>query len=167
MLVVVADEAAVDDVGGAGDVGGFVGGEEGDEAGDLFGLAHAAERDVGEEGVELGLVVEQLGVDGGDDGAGGDVVDGDAERAEFDGEVAHEHAHAALGGAVGGEVGEDHVLVDGGDVDDAAGLFGVAEAADEGLGEEEGALEVDVEDGVVVGFGDVPEVGAASRCRRC
>ncbi len=57
-------------------------------------------------------------------------------------------------------MGEDHVLVDGADVDDAAGLFGVAEAADEGLGEEEGALEVDVEDGVVVLLGDVPEVGA-------
>ena len=112
------------------------------------------------KGVELGLVVHQLGVDGGGDGTGGDVVDGDVEWAEFDGEVAHEHAHAALGGAVGGEMGEDHVLVDGGDVDDAAGLFGVAKAADEGLGEEEGALEVDVEDGVVVGFGDVPEVGA-------
>ena len=101
-----------------------------------------------------------LGVDGGGDGAGSDVVDGDAERAELDGEVAHEHAHAALGRAVGGEVGEDHVLVDGADVDDAAGLFGVAQAADEGLGEEEGALEVDVEDGVVVLLGDVPEVGA-------
>jgi len=49
--------------------------------------------------------------------------------------------------------------VDGGDVDDAAGEFGVAEAADEGLGEEEGALEIDVEDGVVVCFGDVPEGG--------
>ena len=49
--------------------------------------------------------------------------------------------------------------MDGGDVDDAAGAFGVAEAADEGLGEEEGALEVDVEDGVVVGLGDVPEGG--------
>ncbi len=54
--MVVADEAAVDDVGGAGDVGGFVGGEEGGEAGYFFGCAEAAERDVGEEGVELGLV---------------------------------------------------------------------------------------------------------------
>jgi hypothetical protein len=49
--------------------------------------------------------------------------------------------------------------VDGGDVDDAAGLVGDEEALDEGLGKEEGAFEVDVEDGVVVGFGDVAEVG--------
>ncbi len=49
--------------------------------------------------------------------------------------------------------------MDGGDVDDAAGEFGVAQTADEGLGEEEGALEIDVEDGIVVGLGDVPEGG--------
>ena len=55
---------------------------------------------------------------------------------------------------------EDHVLVDGADVDDSAGLFGVAKPADEGLGDEERALEIDVEDGVIVGLGDVPEVGA-------
>ena len=34
-----------------------------------------------------------------------------------------------LEAAVSGEVGEDHVFVDGADVDDAAGLFGVGEAA--------------------------------------
>ena len=72
--------------------------------------------------------------------ARGDVVDGDAEGAELDSEVAHEHAERAFGGAVGGEIGEDEVLVDGGDVDDTAGELGVAEAADEGLGEEEGTL---------------------------
>jgi hypothetical protein len=49
--------------------------------------------------------------------------------------------------------------VDGADVDDAAGKLGIAEAANEGLGEEEGALEVDVEDGVVVLLGDLPEGG--------
>ena len=38
------------------------------------------------------------------------------------------------------------------------GLFGGLELAYEGLCEEEGTLEVDVEDGVVVGFGDVDEV---------
>ncbi len=54
-------------------------------------------------------------------------------------------------------MGEDHVFVDGADVDDAAGLFGGDEAFDEGLREEECALEVDVEDGVVGSFGDLPE----------
>jgi hypothetical protein len=52
--------------------------------------------------------------------------------------------------------------VDGADVDDAAVEVGVAEAADEGLSEEEGALEVDVEDGVVVLFGDVTEGASIS-----
>ena len=94
--MVVADEAAVEDVGGPGRVGAVVGGEEEGEAGDFFGGAHAAERDVGEERVELGFVVHHLGVDGSGDGAGGDVVDSDAEGAELDGEVSHEHSHAAL-----------------------------------------------------------------------
>ena len=35
------------------------------------------------------------------------------------------------------------------------GWLARGEALDKGLGEEEGALEVDVEDGVVVGFGDL------------
>ena len=106
------------------------------------------------------MIGEQAGVDGRVDGAGSDVVAGDAEGAELDGEVTHEHAQAALGGAVAGEVGEDHILVHGGNIDDAAGFFGVAQPADEGLGEKEGALEIDVEHGVVVLFGDVPEGGA-------
>src|ERR1700677_2268973 len=75
LLVVVADEAAVDDVGGAGAVGAVVGGEEESEAGDFFRGPHAAQRDVGKEGVEFGLVGHHFGVDGGGDGSGGDVVD--------------------------------------------------------------------------------------------
>ena len=39
------------------------------------------------------------------------------------------------------------------------GCLASMSAADEGLGEEEGAFEVDVEDGVVVLLGDVPEGG--------
>ncbi len=62
-----------------------------------------------------------------------------------------------LAGAVAGEVGEDHVLVDGGDVDDAAGLFGCGEAPADGLGEEERGLQVGVEDEIVVGFGGFEE----------
>ena len=41
--MIVADEAAVDDVGGAGAVGAVVGGEEEGYAGDVFGGAEAAE----------------------------------------------------------------------------------------------------------------------------
>ena len=39
------------------------------------------------------------------------------------------------------------------------GCLAAMRRLDEGLGEEEGALEIDVEDGVVVGFGDLPEGG--------
>ena len=42
LLVVVADEAAVEEVGASGDVGSVVGCEEGGDAGDLLGLAEAA-----------------------------------------------------------------------------------------------------------------------------
>lgn len=143
LLVVIAHEAAVDEQRGAGYIGCVVGGEEGDPAGDVRGSAEAAERDVLEERVEFGFVFEERFIDRRGDGAGCDVVDGDAEGAEFDGEVAHHHAHAAFAAAVGGEAGEGHVFVDGTDVDDAAWLFGVAQAADEGLGEEERSTKID------------------------
>src|SRR5438270_319755 len=78
--------------------------------------------------VELLLMVEQALVDGRNDGAWSDVVDRDVMRAEFDGEVAHQHSERAFARRVAVEVREDHVLVDGGDVDDAAGLLGVNEA---------------------------------------
>ena len=104
-------------------------------------------------------------VDGGDDGAGSDVVDGDAEGAELDGEIMHHHAHAALAAAVGGEAGEGHVFVDGADINDAAWFFGVAETADEGLSEEVGAAEIDGHLAVVVLFFGIPEVGADFEAR--
>src|ERR1700710_16660 len=77
LLVVVAHEAAVDDVGASGDGGGFFGGEKGGQSGYVVGGAEAAKRDVGEEGVELGLVRQQGLVDWSGDGSRGDVVDGD------------------------------------------------------------------------------------------
>lgn len=160
LLVVIAHEAAVDEQRGAGYVGCVVGGEEGDQAGDVFRRAEATEGDIPQECVEFGFVFEKRFVNGGGNGAGGDVVDGDAEGTEFDGEVAHHHSEAAFAAAVGGEAGEGHVLVDGADVDDAAGLLGVVETADEGLGEEEGSAEIDGHDFVVLVFGGVPEVGA-------
>lgn len=52
---------------------------------------------------------------------------------------------------------EGYVLVHGADVDDSAGPLQSAQAANEGLGEEERSLEVDVENLVVVLLGDVPE----------
>src|SRR5580698_470720 len=157
--MVVADQTAVDDEGGTGAVGAVVGGEEEGKTGDLIRRSHATERDVSKQSVELRLVGHEVGVDGGGDGAGSDVVDGDVVGTQFDRKIAHEHANGSLRGAVGGEVGEDHVLMDGTDVDDATGEFGGDQALDEGLSEKECALEIDVKDGVVVFFGDFPEGG--------
>jgi len=55
---------------------------------------------------------------------------------------------------------KDHVLMHRGNIDDATGFLRLAEAAHEGLRKEEGALQIHPEDGVVVGFGCVPEVGS-------
>ena len=48
-------QAAVDRDDGAGDVGGVGGGEEGDDAGDLLGRGHAAQRHGGGELGQAGL----------------------------------------------------------------------------------------------------------------
>ena len=105
----------------------------------------------------MGLVGQQGSVDGSVDGAGRDVVDCDAEWAEFHREVAHEHANAAFGCAVAGEVREHHVFVDRRDVDHAARLFGLGELLAELLGQEERGFQVGREDYVVVGFGGLQE----------
>src|SRR6202021_3099324 len=88
LLVVVAGESAVYGEGGAVDVGCSVGGEEGYEAGDIIGGSEAAERDLREEGVELGLIFEQRLVDGRTMGPGRVVFSGSAGRPSVAGGVA-------------------------------------------------------------------------------
>jgi hypothetical protein len=158
LLRVIPKEAAVDDDGGAGDVVGVAGGEEGGGAGDVGGFAEAVQRDVVQQGLHEVGAVEQLGVDRGFDGAGGDVIDRNAEGSQFDGEVSAEHLERSLAGAIAREVGEGEFFVNGANVDDLAGTFGLAQVIHEILSEEESALEVDIEHEVVVAFGDVPKV---------
>ena len=100
LFLVIPEESAIDDDGGTGDVVGIRGGEEEDGSGNVARLAKAAQGDIGEKGGEFVLVVEKLGVDGGLDGARGDVIDGDIEWGELDGEVAAEHLEAAFAGAI-------------------------------------------------------------------
>src|SRR5215203_4842576 len=64
------------------------------------------------------MVVEVL-VDGGLDGAWGDVVYGDAVRGKLDGDGPHHHPDAPFGCAVGGVGWHGQVLVHRRDVDDA------------------------------------------------
>src|SRR4051812_6017092 len=82
LLFVVAHQAAINHVGRPRDVGGIVGCEEGDEAGDLLRFSHAAKWDVVQKRIEFLLIVEELLVDGSDDRAGRDVVDSDVVWAE-------------------------------------------------------------------------------------
>src|SRR3954454_18676839 len=66
--------AAVDVVGGAGDVAGFLSAQVGDEVGDVADLAVAADRDPGEQR-GLALALEGSAGDVGVDQPGGDGVD--------------------------------------------------------------------------------------------
>jgi hypothetical protein len=53
------------------------------------------------------------------------------------------------------------LFVDRANVDDFSAGSGLAAVIDERLRDEERTLEIDVEDEIVVGFGDIPEIGAA------
>src|SRR5271155_2661402 len=131
--------AAVDGEVGAGDGGGFGAGEEGDEGGDFVHGAVAFEGGVGDLG---GGPIAGGGVEVGVDGAGLDVVDGDAAGTDFAGEALGEHFDGALGGGVGDEAGGEHAFADArADGDDAAAFFYVLERR---LGGDEDAAHVDV-----------------------
>src|SRR3546814_10871963 len=54
---------------------------------------------------------------------------------------------------------ERQLLMDGTDVDDAAGSAGVAQVPHKSLRDEERALQIDIEHEVVVGLGVIPEIG--------
>src|SRR3546814_19128457 len=77
----------------------------------------------------------------------------------LDRQIAHHHFHAALARAITGEMRERQLLMDGTDVDDAAGSAGVAQVPHKSLRDEERALQIDIEHEVVVGLGDIPEIG--------
>src|SRR2546422_3985340 len=82
---IVPGETAVDEVGRASHVVRIGRGEKGGDAGDVFGLAEALQRNILQDGIEFCRVVEERFIDGRLDGARRDVVDGDAERRELDG----------------------------------------------------------------------------------
>src|SRR5579863_2338724 len=144
----VHEHAAVDVEDVAGDVGGGVGGEEDDGAGDFEVGAGAAEGDLGEHGLAL-LFVEAVS-HGGFNKAGSDGVDGDAAGGDFAGERSSEADESGLAGGVVGLAGLAGAADDGGDVDDAAPAV-FDHGTEQGLGEQEYASEVGREDVVPVG----------------
>src|SRR6266568_3276763 len=128
------DQAAVDEVVAAGDVGGPAGGQERDQRGDLFWGSEPAGGEAADPGDDR--LAGGIGVYSGGPGyrrghavlaepqvgghrAGGDGVDADAVRAELLGEGLGQVDQRGLGGAVvdGGGVGLEEGI-DGGDVDD-------------------------------------------------
>ena len=77
------DPASVDDVALAGDGGAVVGGEEEEEAGDLFGKDVALERLCSEDALLVGGRHVEAVLAFGEDGSGEDAVDADVGGAEF------------------------------------------------------------------------------------
>ncbi len=147
-------DAAVDEQGLAGDVAAGFRGEEDDGAVEVVGGAGAAERDAFDERADPGLVFVEDLVLRGFEPSGGEAVDGDAVRAPVVGEAHGELADAAAAGAVGREAGVAKDAGDGADVDDAA-VAALDHTAGDGLGDEEAAAQVGVEDEVPVVPGDV------------
>jgi len=76
------------------------------------------------------------------------------------GKIADEHFDAALAGAIGSEVRKGQLFVHGADVDDLAAGLGLHALLYKCLGNKKRALEIYIEDRVVVLLGDVPEIGA-------
>jgi hypothetical protein len=150
----VLDPASGDDVALAGDGGAIVGGEEEDEAGDLFGKDVALERLCGEDAVLVsGRHVEAV-LAFGEDGSREDGVYADVEGAEVAGEGASHGDDGSFGHVVEGEVGSGDQGGDGAHVDDGALACGL-HAGDDGLRGEELVGEVQGHTLVPVFGGDV------------
>ena len=142
-------DAAVDEEGLAGDVGGSFAGEEEEGAVEIAGFAWSAEGDAFAEVIDPACVVVHDAVLFGAEPAWGEAIDGDVVGAPVGGETHGELFDAAAAGSVWGEAGVTGDAGDGADVDDAAGLA-LDHAAGDGLADEEGAAEVGFEDGVPV-----------------
>src|SRR5665647_3344649 len=149
--------AAVHVVGAPGDVSGFVGGQEDGEPRDSVGLAEPAGGDQRLQLVQTLAVAQGALVDPRGDRPRSDVVDGDPVRRQLLAHRAREHAQAALGGRVGGVVQKGHVLVDGGDVDDATARPALHHVAGGRLRGKERPFQVHAEDEVVVLLAHVEE----------
>src|SRR5882762_2020611 len=111
--------AAVDVEDVAGDVGGFVAGEENDGGGDILAGAHAAERNAHFQ--FFFYFVGKDGCHGRLDETRSHGVDRDVARSDFDGDGFGEADEAGFGRDVIGLAGVAAFGDDGRDVDDAAG----------------------------------------------
>src|SRR3984957_9641028 len=121
LFVVVARQTTVYIVGCSGHIACLVRRQPGRERGYILRRAQTIERNLFKQCVDLWFVVEQGLVHRRGDGAGSYVVDGDSQMAQFNREIAHQHAQASLAGTVGRKAGKGYVFGDGTDIDDTAG----------------------------------------------
>src|SRR5438093_10403738 len=119
-------------------------GEERHHAGDLLGLGHPPQRDYIVERLEEFWVLEGRRVDGRRHRTRAHAHDEDVMARQLDSTRARQHAHAALGQAVGDVARHWPVLVHRGDVDDAPAAALLDHLLGGDLRPKKGALQVDV-----------------------
>src|SRR5258708_1686721 len=160
LLLIVPQQTAVDEECCSRDVVGFIGSQEIGQTGDVFRLAEPAERNVLQQFFELYRIIQEFCVDGCFDGAGRDRVDSDLVRGEFDGQVSRQHLDSSLARAIGGKMRERELFVDRTDIDDFPRAIGLPKVTHDRLGHKKHTLQVDIENGVEIRFGHIPEVRA-------
>src|ERR1700693_2951469 len=137
LLLIIPEQAAINENCSAGDIAGFIGGQKNRDGGYVARLSEALERNIVEQSLQLYRVVQQRLVDRRFDRAGRNGIYGDAQRCELNRKVARQHFDAAFAGAVGGKVREGEFFVNGAEVNDFAGSLGLHLMFYEGLGDEE------------------------------
>src|SRR5258708_19565685 len=87
-------------------------------------------------------------------------VDSDLAWGELDRQVSRQHLDAPLARAIRGKVREGQLFVHRADVDDFSRTSGLPKVAHHRLRGKEHALQIDVQNGVEILFGHVPEISA-------
>src|ERR1700722_11176831 len=137
LLLIIPEQAAINENCSAGDIAGFVGGQKNSDGGYVARLAEALERNIFEQGVQLNPVIQQRLVDRGIDLPLRNGVYGNTQRGQLNGKVARQHFDASFACSVGGKVREGEFFVNGTEVNDLAASLGLHLMFDECLGDEE------------------------------
>src|ERR1700688_2586135 len=137
LLLIIPEQAAINENCSAGNIAGFVGGQKNRDGGYVARLAEALEGNIFEQSLELHRVVQQRLVDRRFDGAGRNGIYGDAQRGELNRKVAGQHFDAPFAGAISREMRKGQLFMNGTEVNDLAASLGLHLMFDEGLGDEE------------------------------
>src|ERR1700719_936995 len=137
LLLIIPEQAAINENCSAGDIAGFVGGQKNRDRGYVARLTKTLEGNIFEQSTQLYRVVQQRLVDRRFDCAWRNGIYRDAQRGQLNRKVAGQHFDAAFAGAVGGKVREWQLFVNGAQVNDFAASLGLHLMFYEGLGDEE------------------------------